>query len=299
MTNELSLGDRLKSPSSTVRATAAMELKMSPEAIAITDLVTAIQSETVPQIRRTLNDVLKLREENRVPGVPIGRREVRDAPGASADPADALVRGSQQSIFQDLGRVVKHELEPAIGRIRSVANQEIPDFKSSKTNVAIQKLQRRVDGVIAVVKQRQDLVIQSLSLSELLNDSWPEADIGFRPAQNQPDVRIDTDEMLFGLVLANAFQNGLDASAGVDGGKVTTTFGESPDRFWVRISNPFSGHGFVEEDIQAKGNSSKSHHLGEGVALMRKASRLLGLSFRIEGQSGTATFVLTGSKKFE
>jgi hypothetical protein len=108
-------------------------------------------------------------------------------------------------------------------------------------------------------------------------------------------VEIETDDSLFTLLLSNAYQNAIEASKERDGyATVNVVWGTTPERFWVRISNPFAGNSFSLDHVLRVGLTSKAAHQGQGVTLMRSAATRLGLAFQIEGQSGLATLTLTG-----
>ena len=71
--------------------------------------------------------------------------------------------------------------------------------------------------------------------------------------------------------------------------------GYAPDRFWVRITNPFRGESFDLSDVALSGLSSKASGRGQGLAVMASAAERLGFAFGLEGRSGVATLTLTGA----
>lgn len=273
----------LTSPSPSDRARATNWLKQNPHDIATRDLMRALQVETVPRLRKTLNDVLEARQKR-----PRGGVEAEHPSVAAAETAPTQI---------DLAGLIRHELSPAIGWIRLAGDKEITDFEGSETNSAIKKLQRRIDGLVTLIKETDGINPRRICLLDALMESWPEPSSrpAFNPAHDPTNVEIETDDSLFTLLLSNAYQNAIEASKERDGyATVNVVWGTTPERFWVRISNPFAGNSFSLDHVLRVGLTSKAAHQGQGVTLMRSAATRLGLAFQIEGQSGLATLTLTG-----
>ena len=116
-----------------------------PNDIPARELMQALQDETVPRLRQTLVQVLEMRQRSQTAGDSL--RE--DTKGAEEG---AVVSGEHV----DLAALIRHELSPAVGWIRLAADDEIPNFGSSATNDAVRKLQRRIDGLVAIVKAGEE-----------------------------------------------------------------------------------------------------------------------------------------------
>jgi hypothetical protein len=202
----------------------------------------------------------------------------------------------------DIAALVRHELSPAVGWIRLAADAEIESFSTSKTNEAVRKLQRRIDGLVAIIKSGEQLNIRRLSLPHVLLDNWP--DISTTPAvtpnAEEASIDIETDEGLFSILLSNAFQNAIDASIDATGVASTQiTWGYTDQNYWVRVANPFKGDRFNLADVAGIGNSSKMSHQGQGLSLIQTVADRLGLAITLEGVSGTASFSLSGTRRHE
>lgn len=274
------------------RAKAATWLVQHPQAITTRALMNALQAETVPQVRRLLIQAMESRQN--APSSP--RRS--SAPVLQAhEVAEGQDSGAPE--YVDIAALVRHELSPAVGWIRLAADDEIASFATSKTNEAVRKLQRRIDGLVAIIKSSEELNLHHFSLPHLLIDNWP--DIRTAPAITPPidevSIDIETDEGLFSMLLSNVFQNAIDASMDATG-KVATqiNWGYTDQSYWVRVTNPFDGDRFDLADVIDLGNSSKMAHQGQGLSLIKTAASRLGLSITLNGVSGTASFSLSGAR---
>lgn len=275
------------------RAKAAGWLIQHPQAITTRALMNALQSETVPQVRRLLLQVLESRQRptdtSREDSVAASR--TTGTPTASDDAAV-----SEQI---DIAALVRHELSPAVGWIRLAADSEIKSFGTSKTNDAVRKLQRRIDGLVAIIKSGEELNLHRLSLPHALTENWPDTGTlpAVTPSADEDAIDIETDEGLFSMLLSNVFQNAIDASIDATGEAVAqVTWGYTDQSYWVRVANPFKGDRFALADVLDVGSSSKMAHQGQGLSLIKTAADRLGLAITLEGISGTASFSLSGPR---
>ncbi|MBO0985273.1 GHKL domain-containing protein [Rathayibacter sp. SD072] len=293
MTSEgLEASQSLESKSPSHRATAAQWLLQHPQAISARVLMNALQAETVPQVRRLLLQVMELRQAQ---GGSL-RNDSRVERG-SGSPESVPTRQVGGSV--DVAALVRHELSPAVGWIRLAADDEIDSFASSRTNDAIRKLQRRIDGLVAIIKSNEDLNLQRLSLPHVLMDNWPDSRLvpDITSVGNEQIVEIETDEGLFSMLLSNVYQNAIDAAGGTE--QVTGTrivWGCTDQNFWVRVTNPFNGNRFDLIDVVDVGSSSKKAHQGRGLSLIQTVAERLGYSISLGGVSGIASFTLTGRR---
>ncbi|WP_163888740.1 GHKL domain-containing protein [Mycolicibacterium hippocampi] len=266
-------------------------LLQHPQQISTRDLIQAIQAETVPRLRKTLIEVLEIRQKASVSGA--GDREEVDTG------VDGTSQRSSLPDHADVAALIRHELSGPVGWIRLAAADEIPSFATSMTNDAIRKLQRRIDGLVTMIKASEPLKIQRLSLPHVLIENWPYTrdSVLISPANDASSDDIDTDEGLFALMLSNIFQNAMDAALEVeDEPKIHIAWGCTERDFWVRVTNPFKGDRLSLDDVVPVGSSSKKAHQGRGLALIRTVGDRLGLRVSLEGVSGTASFTFSGER---
>lgn len=280
--------DGLQSDAPSDRARAASWLVQHPNDIAARELMQALQAETVPRLRRTLVQVLEMRQRSQV---------ARDSSRGAAERSGERAIVSDKQV--DIAALIRHELSPAVGWIRLAAEDEVLNFASSATNDAVRKLRRRIDGLVAIVKASEQLNLQRVSLPHVLLDNWPDPQTSpeLEPSTSDSTVDIATDEGLFSILLSNVFQNAIDASLdAADQPNVQISWGYTDLNYWVRITNPFNGERFVLDDVLAVGSTSKMAHQGQGLALVLLVAERLGISVTLEGRSGVASLALSGTR---
>lgn len=281
--------DSLSSSSPLERARAAAWLISHPDAIPTRELMRALQVETVTQIRRSLLEVLEVRQRGS-----LSETRSDHAVGPESEAATLPPFGAG-----DVAALVRHELSPAVGWIKLAADAEIDGgFAGSRTEDAVRRLQLRIDGLVNLIKSRTQLTLTKVALPHALTDSWPDprSQPTITPDALDP-IEIDSDEGLFALLLSNIFQNAIDASLEATG-KVSAdvAWGYTDTSYWVRVTNPFRGDRLLLTDVVADGHSSKTGHQGKGLPLIGDVAGRLGIAISLEGASGMASFTLTGDR---
>lgn len=288
----LSNGAGLTSPSPNDRARAATWLVLNPQAISTRELMQALQTETVPRVRTTLLVVLEKRKGLIFPRVNSSDHKDTRADHPPRDLPDHV----------DIAALIRHELSPAVGWISLAADDEIPDFESSKTQEAVNKLQRRINGLVAMIKSSQELNLRRLVLPQAIIDNWPDSLSApeITPHSSPARLEIETDEGLFSILLSNALQNAIDASRDAVGEPAAQiSWGYTDQNYWVRIVNPFKGNQFTLADVVGVGSTSKPSHQGHGLSLVETVANRLGIAINLEGHSGTASFTISGKRPSE
>src|SRR5665647_537744 len=273
------------------RARAAAWLLGNPDAITTRELMRALQLESVAQIRRTLLEVLEVRQRASLAPV----RPAEHAVGTEGGDRDHPVFGAG-----DIAALVRHELSPAVGWIKLAADAELSGgFAGSRTDDAVRRLQLRIDGLVNLIKSRTQLTLTKIALPHALIASWPDplSRPTVTPDALEHTIEIESDEGLFALLLSNIFQNAIDASLEATGSiKADVSWGFTDAGYWVRVTNPFRGDRLSLTDVVADGSSSKTGHQGKGLPLIRDVADRLGIAIALEGASGIASFTLTGER---
>ncbi|GAA1240320.1 hypothetical protein GCM10009633_11690 [Janibacter melonis] len=247
----------------------------------------ALSRERVPRIRDAFSAALRNTDL------------AKSAPAISAvelDPQESL-----QATLQDLGSLIQHEMEPAIGWIRHAANQEVREFGASATNRAVEGLRRRVDGLVKLANAQRLPEMRLISLAEVvtgsLSSEYPRAMFSFEISTEGSD-EILTDPGLLSLIVSNALQNAADASRPLapEEGQILVSTGTSEDSFWLAISNRFVGAAFDLDSVAASGRTSKVGHRGLGTRVMQLAAGRLGYKVELRAVGSTANFTLRGKR---
>lgn len=290
----------LRSASPTARARSINWLLQNPETVPTRLLMSTLQAETVPQLRKSLLRVLEIRQRSS-PVPPTSPTSVLSEIPSKATRPEGVDKDNLFGAGVDIAALLRHELAPAIGWVRLAASEEIQDYESSGTEEAVRKLQRRIDGLVTLVKTEGVLDVRRMRLLDLLNTSWPQVNTGPSLAESEiSSIEIDTDERLFATLLSNVYQNAIDASLDATGRiEVRVAAACSVGSYWIRVENPFKGHQFTMSDVLESGNSSKPAHQGHGLGLISMAAARLGLLVSLEGASGMASFTLSGVRTDE
>lgn len=284
--------DALKSSSPSDRASAAAWLLGHPEEISVSDLMSALQAESIARVRQLL---LRVSEAQQAPNYANATTRESSGPWVDANAGpDTELRQERET-----AALVRHELSPAIGWIRLAADEEISNFGESRTNAAILRLQKRMEALVAVLRSSEPLHLTKTPLRSLIRSSWPPVHAlpELVASDGQEDIEIETDEELFSFVLMNVFENAADASLEALGDvQVRVTWGGTDERFWVRVTNPFRGEKLMLRDVVGLGVSSKPGNRGRGLAEIRLVAERLGVAWDLSGTSGVAAFVVSGAR---
>lgn len=242
-------------------------------------IVQALQQESVGPIRQALERVLADRSGE---------------PSATTSKVSDL---SEAIDISDVPHLISHELSAAIGWVKRAVRDQLGVADGGQILDNVSRLERRIDSLVTLLKSEQPLSISGIDLEAVLRRNWPshlDAPI-WRPPVSTTSNILMTDVRLMELILANAFQNAIDATAssGVSRG-VAIEWSFTDRRFWIRVSNPFLGSSFSIEDVERVSTTSKRGHQGIGVSLMQRAAARLNYGMSLVGSSGTANLTITG-----
>ncbi len=190
------------------------------------------------------------------------------------------------------------DLQPHPAIPNAVAPTEVPSDEPD-ANKAVQKLRRRIDGLVALIKSSEELNLVEIELPYLSADNWPDSHTlpDITPPSDGAELSIFTDEGLFSLLLSNVYQNAIHAAQEAVGvPDVAVKWGYTDRNYWVRVTNSFVGDRLRMEDVLAIGNSTKMAHQGQGLALVEFVADRLGVAINLVGGSGTASFSLSGAR---
>ena len=238
-------------------------------------LETRRRSEAVPWIRNALERAV-VRASFSPEG---GNREV-----TVSNPADIDDHEGSEAIYaaalQEAADRFVHELRKPVGRARLYAEEEIVDYRNSRTYKELSRLQEFLEGIQTLGTAAQAATLTEVDLPALLGEEVAAAGEleGAPRIELRGPSRLDvvTDPALVRLVVSNALKNAIEAvvSAGSHE-SVTVTWGETDREYYLAILDRGPGVSQVESLFEI-GTSSKRGHIGLGLAIARQASRSLG-----------------------
>lgn len=201
---------RLADPSPSIRSGAVNQIMAlirpgGPEHL-IEALHKQLAQETVPIIAASIRRAIASATEDHSAGV-----------GGALDSGGAARESQAEALLHELSGMIRHELSPAIGAIRYTAALAIDDFESSEVSAAIEALLRRLDGLVSLARAQALPRSEKASLGVLLEKSVPSdaprSLLTLEATEDADDDSIETDVGLFTLLMANVFQNAIDAAA--------------------------------------------------------------------------------------
>ena len=236
----------------------------------------AIAAESVLWIKGALRRALARISPTPEPETSIDRDDLPEGFAAQVY-AEALETTASQ---------LMHEIEPLLGSLRLAAESEIPNFEVSATA----RVLNRLDEFLAALSRLRHAAtapkIEEFSLDETVQRCIQEmpipAGISLQRAGPQPCV-VEGDSSLVSLSFTNGLRNALEATVAAGGASVdlpiTIAWGTTDVDYWVSIVDlgiGFKGNLQRAFDI---GTTTKSGHLGMGLATARQA--LTSMSGRI------------------
>lgn len=250
----------------------------------------ASEAESVTWVRAALADALLT---SRVASL----SEARESPGQSADDAsdrDILARAVEETS----GRIV-HELAPIIGAARYHASEEIPNFETSRTAVALDRLKQLLDALDRLSRAARPPLLEEFDLAALIRraatDEEASSEATLELVGREPFVVIG-DQWLVDLVLRNGMRNALEASR--PGQTVVGTWGETDRDYWLTLLDSGPGPPASPADAFEMGRTTKADHSGMGLTLARQAVDSLQGKLTLEERAdGGASFAFRWPKQ--
>lgn len=183
--------------------------------------------------------------------------------------ADALEEAASQLI---------HEVEPLLGSLRLAVEREIANFENSSSRAHLDRLDGLLEAFARLRKAASAPKIEEFSLDDLVQRSILELSVPegvvIQKAGPQPCVA-EGDSSLLALALVNGLRNAVEATTALGGElqklPIAITWGQTDIDCWISVVD--SGVGFKGNLQRAfdMGTTTKSGHLGMGLATARQA----------------------------
>jgi signal transduction histidine kinase len=233
----------------------------------------ALRVETESWTREALKSAL---ERTKVGVKPV------DNPARIED-QEAQSEKSYDRAVEEMLRVVLHEIENVVGRIRARVSKELQDFKGSETERQFNKLDSRIDAIRQFGHATRSSSTMQFDLGELIRrlveDERESATI-FLDGPEELLVSSDRGKVLIAVTmgLRNAVESTIEVADIAGENNVCISWGVADKYFWISITDEGVGFEHNTEKLMEHGFTTKSRteHSGIGLAIAKKAVSSLG-----------------------
>jgi signal transduction histidine kinase len=287
----------LKSSSSVQRLKAARSLLTVAEQADNEPIRQAMIAESDAWVRAALASAVKGLQG------PETAKPTLDVPPGHGEPDQVQSQEFQAQATKEVTAMLLHELNPMVGRLRLSARSEVPEFATSKTNTAIERIRLFIGAVQTLNESSSPPQWQELDLTDLAvttcdaERAEPSNDIRLEATRDDPLIVLG-DPALLRLALSNAIRNAIESVAEFrrgggqsDGGvDIVVTWGVTDQDAWIAVLDRGVGlpSGFDRAIEPWTTTKSKETHLGIGLTLANRALESLNgtVGLRPQGDHG-------------
>ena len=188
-----------------------------------------------------------------------------------------------------------HEVEPLVGLLRMACEREIGEkFEASSTRQHLDRLDALLDTIARLRRAASAPVNEEFALDELVmrlvQDANPPAGVAIHKSGPQPLV-VQGDSSLITLCLANGLRNAIEATSALNtdlsSNPINVTWGQTDIDNWIAVVDVGIGFKGNLQRAFEMGTTTKSGHLGMGLAIARQAiSSLSGKLMLVPSERG-------------
>jgi signal transduction histidine kinase len=282
--------DSLEHGSQRERLEAARWLARSATASDLPELRKALRIERLPWIRSAL-EASVARASLR--GIPLPQ-ELDLAPLTSEE---ALTAEIYARATEELTDRFVHELRPLLGLARVWAEREIPEYEASETAAVLAQMQDLLRAVDTLGRAAASPKTVEFDLAQIVQEivttcnaefSQKRADHPATLLEGPEPLITATDPDLLALAVRNGIRNAIEASSS-SREPVLVTWGQSNTDLWVAVLDAGDGLRLELAEAMSPGTSTKSEHLGMGLAIARQAMSSLSGTILLESTSDALT----------
>lgn len=297
--NSESMLNKLKSKDAAERLEAARYFSVHAERMHEPEIRAAIARERIVWISNALRRALAKTSPELGSSAPGPSVNSDDLPKAFATQvyAEALEATTSQ---------LMHEIEPLLGGLRLAASMEIENFPASDTFRWLDRLNQFLDAISRLRRAASSPKNEEFSLDELvqgcINEAVVPERIAIQKAGPQPCI-VHGDIGLVSLAFSNGLRNAIEATVEVgedaDRVAIAVNWGTTDDSCWISIVD--SGIGIKGNIAQAfeVGSTTKSGHLGMGLATAAQAMTSLSGSVSLVPNSRGVRFEIRWPTKHD
>jgi signal transduction histidine kinase len=231
-----------------------------------------------------------------------------------SDDIAEIIKAQRAAAINWFSGLLLHEVGAKIGLIDLYAQEEIPNYETSKTKRNVLYLKEIFEGIEHLRSASATPRLEEFALDTLLEEVivMESADkiasisrVGEKPAIVTGDPR------LLRLAICNGLRNGIEAALAaremlIDNGYAANTagrpdvivsWGTTDTDYWVTVID--HGQGIVGNDqVFDIGTSTKAGHVGFGLAIAKQATESVGGELKLfASPGGGATYELRWKRK--
>lgn len=191
--------------------------------------------------------------------------------------------------LETTAKQIIHEIEPILGALRLSAETEMANFEGSDTKRGLERMEALVAGLARLRQAASAPKLEDFALDQCIF-AWIAEEVGQKPIgvlrAGPQETVVEGDKGLICLAFVNGLRNAIDATLALPGEdgrypEITVNWGATDIDVWVAIVD--AGVGFRGSLSRAFeiGSTTKSGHLGMGLATAQQAMTSLGGSVRL------------------
>lgn len=213
-----------------------------------------------------------------IASVQVGPPVAQTSTDAESDDERILEQIYTEAVEDTTKRLV-HELRPILGRLDVCAAEEIADYKQSRTKAQWTRLKEFL-AVIDQLSQAAEPAVYvefdlAAAIQETLVSERGEHTVAVESAGPKPMVILSASSYIQ-LILANAVRNALEASKDIPvKAPIVVTWGSTDRDYFVAVLDRGCGLPTATQKIFEIGTTTKTDHIGMGLALARQAATSL------------------------
>jgi signal transduction histidine kinase len=265
----------LKAASPHERLRAARVLASTCQIDDLPELRKARQTESVSYVRKSLDLAIAR-------SVDLMHTDTLDSVSEPEVPSEIRQQIRTQAVEWVAGMLL-HEIATPVGLVRKAASSEVPDFANSRTKAHLDHLTRLFEGIeqlkaAAVTPRLEEFDLATLVAEVIAGEESEGAGVQISVQGPRPLI-VGGDPRLLRLAICNGLRNAIEAVRDAnsdDSRQVIINWGETDIDYWLVLID--CGPGLVGPiDAAFKiGTTTKSNHIGFGLAITRQALDTLG-----------------------
>jgi signal transduction histidine kinase len=236
-----------------------------------------MRGESVLWIQFALRGVLNriLNETESSPSRQDSPQQVIQSLNASSE---EMVEDMYAKALKEATSQLLHEVEPIVGSLSVYANEEVTDYKNSKTKRQVDRLNGFLEAIGEIRKALSPPTYREFDLAEMILGSTDvvthDKGIELQRAGRAPFIILG-DRSRLEVAFLNGLRNAAEATNLVEPHKVrepiVINWGSTDDEYWIAILDSGLGIKANSQRVFEFGTTTKPNHFGVGLPTARQA----------------------------